>query len=83
MQAECPPKNFVDQGWSKKFPVVMVQEGHDKKGQDLAGTKYDTFEELETFFESINIESRELKRKNAPNAAAMKVVEDAYNVSVL
>lgn len=80
VQADCPPKNFgVDQGWSKKFPVVMVISGHDKKGQDLAGTKYDTFEELETFFESINKDCPELKRKNAPNVAAMAAVEDVYN----
>nr|KAG5708861.1 hypothetical protein BaRGS_009270 [Batillaria attramentaria] len=80
VQADCPPKNFgVDQGWSKKFPVVMVLAGHDKKGQDLTGTKYDTFEELETFFESINRECPELKRKNAPNVAAMSAVENVYN----
>ncbi|KAK7107769.1 hypothetical protein V1264_015627 [Littorina saxatilis] len=80
VQADCPPKNFgVDQGWSKKFPVVMVLSGHDKKGQDLTGTKYDTFEELETFFESINKECPELKRKNAPNVSAMQAVEDVYN----
>ncbi|XP_076445171.1 chloride intracellular channel Clic-like [Babylonia areolata] len=80
VQADCPPKNFgVEQGWSKKFPVVMVLAGHDKKGQDLTGTKYDTFEELETFFESINKECPELKRKNAPNVSAMQVVEDVYN----
>lgn len=80
VQADCPPKNFgVDQGWSKKFPVIMVLSGHDKKGQDLAGTKYDTFEELEIFFESINRECPELKRKNAPNVSAMQAVEDVYN----
>ncbi|KAL8593979.1 hypothetical protein ACOMHN_045662 [Nucella lapillus] len=79
VQADCPPKNFgVDQGWSKKFPVVMVLEGRDKKGQDLAGTKYDTFEELETFFENINKESKELKRKNAPNVEALRNVENVY-----
>lgn len=84
VQADCPPKNFgVDQGWSKKFPVVMVLAGHDKKGQDLTGTKYDTFEELELFFESINRECPELKRKNAPNVSAMSAVEDVYNVSIL
>ena len=82
VQADCPPKNFgVDQGWSKKFPVIMVLAGHDKKGQDLTGTKYDTFEELELFFESINRECPELKRKNAPNVTAMAAVEDVYNVS--
>ncbi|XP_076466375.1 uncharacterized protein LOC143297780 [Babylonia areolata] len=80
VQADCPPKNFgVDQGWSKKFPVVMVLEGRDKRGQDLTGTKYDTFEELELFFESINVKCPELKRKNAPNVAAMQAVEDVYN----
>ena len=61
----------------------MVLAGHDKKGQDLTGTKYDTFEELELFFESINRECPELKRKNAPNVSAMSAVEDVYNVSIL
>ncbi|KAL8579519.1 hypothetical protein ACOMHN_025472 [Nucella lapillus] len=80
VQADCPPKNFgVEQGWSKKFPVVMVLEGRDKKGQDLAGTKYDIFEELEVFFESINRMCPALKRKNAPNVSAMQAVEDLYN----
>ena len=83
VQADCPPKNFgVDQGWSKKFPVVMVLSGYDKRGQDLAGTKYDTHEELELFFEAINKDSRHLKNKNALNQAAMEIAEGLYPVSI-
>ncbi|BFZ09936.1 hypothetical protein BsWGS_12975 [Bradybaena similaris] len=77
VQADCPPKNFAS-GWSKKYPVVMVNEGKSKTGQDLSGMMYDTFEELELFFESINRECPELKRKNAPNIAAMHVVDNIY-----
>ncbi|CAG5122942.1 unnamed protein product, partial [Candidula unifasciata] len=77
VQADCPPKNFAS-GWSKKYPVIMVNSGKSKTGQDLSGMMYDTFEELEQFFESINRECPELKRKNAPNIEAMKVVENIY-----
>lgn len=77
VQADCPPKNFAA-GWSKKYPVVMVNSGRNKMGQDISGMMYDTFEELELFFESINRECPELKRKNAPNQAAMQVVENVY-----
>ncbi|XP_059143479.1 chloride intracellular channel Clic-like isoform X2 [Physella acuta] len=77
VQADCPPKNFAA-GWSKKYPVVMVTSGRNKMGQDISGMMYDTFEELESFFESINRECPELKRKNAPNQAAMLVVENVY-----
>lgn len=79
VQADCPPKNFAS-GWSKKYPVVMVNSGKSKTGQDLSGMMYDTFEELELFFESINRECPELKRKNAPNIAAMHVVDNIYKV---
>lgn len=79
VQADCPPKNFgVDQGWSKKFPVIMVLSGRNKNGQDISNMKYDEFETLETFFESINRSCPELKRKNAPNLAAMEAVQDVY-----
>ncbi|KAK0064532.1 chloride intracellular channel protein 5 [Biomphalaria pfeifferi] len=77
VQADCPPKNFAA-GWSKKYPVVMVISGRNKSGQDISGMMYDTFEELELFFESINRDCPELKRKNAPNQAAMQVVENVY-----
>jgi len=77
VQADCPPKNFA-QGWSKKYPVVMVNSGTNKSGQDISGMMYDTFEELELFFESINRECPELKRKNLPNQTAMGVVENLY-----
>uniref|UniRef100_A0A0B6ZVK6 GST C-terminal domain-containing protein n=1 Tax=Arion vulgaris TaxID=1028688 RepID=A0A0B6ZVK6_9EUPU len=77
VQADCPPKNFAS-GWSKKYPVIMVNSGKSKLGETLDGSVYDTFEELELFFESINRECPELKRKNAPNIAAMKVVENLY-----
>lgn len=81
VQADCPPKNFgVDQGWSKKFPVIMVLSGRNKNGQDISNMKYDEFETLETFFESINRSCPELKRKNAPNLAAMEAVQDVYPV---
>lgn len=81
VQADNPPKNFAA-GWSKKYPVVMVNSGTNKTGQDLSGAMYDTFEELEQFFESINRECPELKNKNAPNLSAMKVVADLYKVSL-
>ncbi|BFZ24820.1 hypothetical protein BsWGS_27859 [Bradybaena similaris] len=77
VQADCPPKNFAS-GWSKKYPVIMVNSGKSKTGQDLSGMMYDTFEELEQFFESINRECPQLKRKNAPNISAMKVIENLY-----
>jgi len=77
VQADCPPKNFAS-GWSKKYPVVMVNSGRNKSGQDISGLMYDTFEELELFFESINRECPELKRKNLPNQTAMGVVENLY-----
>ncbi|RUS77005.1 hypothetical protein EGW08_015230 [Elysia chlorotica] len=77
VQADCPPKNFAS-GWSKKYPVVMVNSARNKAGQDISGMMYDTFEDLETFFESINKECPELKRKNAPNISAMTVVENLY-----
>uniref|UniRef100_A0A0B7AYG7 CLIC N-terminal domain-containing protein n=1 Tax=Arion vulgaris TaxID=1028688 RepID=A0A0B7AYG7_9EUPU len=77
VQADCPPKNFAS-GWSKKYPVVMVTSGKSKTGQVLDGAMFDTFEDLELFFESINRDCPELKRKNAPNIAAMQVVENVY-----
>lgn len=77
VQADCPPKNFAS-GWSKKYPVVMVNSARNKAGQDISGMMYDTFEDLETFFESINRECPELKRKNAPNLSALSVVENLY-----
>lgn len=79
VQADCPPKNFAS-GWSKKYPVIMVNSGKSKTGQDLSGMMYDTFEELEQFFESIIRECPELKRKNAPNISAMKAIENLYKV---
>ncbi|KAK6168896.1 hypothetical protein SNE40_020056 [Patella caerulea] len=78
VQADCPPKNFLEEGWSKKFPVVKARSCITKTGQDISGMMYDTFEELEVFFESINKDCPELKRRNAPNVAAMKCVEDLY-----
>ncbi|KAH9500172.1 hypothetical protein Btru_077375 [Bulinus truncatus] len=56
----------------------MVNSGRNKSGQDISGMMYDTFEDLELFFESINKNCPELKRKNAPNQAAMQVVENVY-----
>ena len=82
VQADCPPKNFAS-GWSKKYPVVMVNSARNKAGQDISGMMYDTFEELETFFESINKECPELKRKNAPNIGALSVMENLYKVSLI
>ncbi|ESO94842.1 hypothetical protein LOTGIDRAFT_189089 [Lottia gigantea] len=79
VQADCPPKNFLEEGWSKKFPVVKARSCFTKLGKDISGMMYDTFEELETFFESINRDCPELKRHNAPNVGAMKCIEDLYN----
>ncbi|GFO03615.1 chloride intracellular channel [Plakobranchus ocellatus] len=77
VQADCPPKNFAS-GWSKKYPVVMVNSGRNKAGQDISGMMYDTFEDLEIFFASINKECPELKSANAPNQSAMAVVGNLY-----
>ena len=81
VQADCPPPNFVDRGWSKKFPVVEVTSGRSKTGKDIGGMYYDTSEELGVFFESINTICPFLKEKNAPNVSAMKACESIYTVS--
>ena len=83
VQADCPPKLFVDKGWSKTFPVVIAKKPcRNKAGHDLADEMFDTFEELEKFFEGINRSCPELKRHNAPNANAVLEVADIYAVSM-
>ncbi|XP_046566166.1 chloride intracellular channel protein 2-like [Haliotis rubra] len=76
VQENSPPKEF--EGWSKKFPVVLSVNCTDKKGQDISGCMYDSFEELETFFENINRECPELKRHNKENGDAMARVDTLY-----
>ena len=78
VQADCPPKHLLPDAWSNKFPLVIVESGLDKNGKDLSGTTYDTFEDLELFFESINTECRELKRNNMPNRLAMVAVKNVF-----
>ncbi|XP_025097697.1 chloride intracellular channel protein 4-like [Pomacea canaliculata] len=55
----------------------MVLSGR-KKWADISNMNMTSFETLETFFESINRSCPELKRKNAPNLAAMEAVQDVY-----
>jgi len=78
LDADAPPKDVLPDDWSKNFPFVTVSSGVDKNGRDISGSKYDTFEELERFFESVNTKCPELKRRNRPNQSSMAVIEDLF-----
>lgn len=72
------PESFKAKTMSKTFPIVIGVQGRDTKGQDISNCVFDDADEVEKFFESVNVSQPLLKRTEAKNQLALRHVEDLY-----
>lgn len=84
VQANMPPKSFKDRVSShNKYPVVIGLSGKNaNSGADITDIVADDFDEVESFFESVNFDCPKLKRIEMANGLALKIFEDLYKVSM-
>ena len=68
---------------SRTFPIVIGVQGRDTKGQDISSIVFDDADEVEKFFESVNVSRPLLKRTEAKNQLALRYVETLYQVRPL
>lgn len=80
VQASMPPKSFTEKTRSKIFPVVIGLSGQDNNKMNISDLVCDSYDEVEKFFESINMTCPKLKRQHRDNLLALKVFEDLYKV---
>ncbi|KAK3098859.1 hypothetical protein FSP39_023801 [Pinctada imbricata] len=78
VQANMPPQSFLKKTLSKTFPVVIGLGGKNNNGADITDMVYDSFDEVEQFFESVNFDCPKLKRTQQVNALPLKVFADLY-----
>lgn len=78
VQASMPPKSFTEKTRSKIFPVVIGLSGQDNNKMNISDLVCDSYDEVEKFFESINMTCPKLKRQHRDNLLALKVFEDLY-----
>ena len=83
VQANMPPKSFQAKTLSKTFPVVIGLGGKNCNGADIMEAVYDSADEVEQFFESVNFNCPKLKRTQQVNVLALKQFADLYKVSSL
>ncbi|KAK3098134.1 hypothetical protein FSP39_016493 [Pinctada imbricata] len=78
VQANTPPQSYTKMTLSKTFPVVLGLGGKNNDGADITDMVYDSFDEVEQFFESVNKTCPKLKRTQQVNALPLKVFADLY-----
>jgi hypothetical protein len=77
------PESFKAKTMSRTFPIVIGVQGRDTKGQDISSIVFDDADEVEKFFESVNVSRPLLKRTEAKNQLALRYVETLYQVRPL